>query len=275
MTGAATPEHEWRFPNRATPVGSSAYYSVRFSPPPRRDTLAALFGWRHELRAILDEVSDPGVARLKLDWWRNELIRTADGAPRHPLSLALAPAITEHALPDEPFLAIAERVEDELRGRRAADDQARRVAAERDLGALFELIARCHGFTADTDLDRARRLGGWCEQVRRIRDGGLLLRRGREAVPEARLAAAGLSHEALAVLDQRHRLPGLVRQLGQALGEQAPTAAETRALPPTLRIQARIHAALLDELDRSGYAVTDQRIGLTPLRKLWIAWRAQ
>jgi phytoene synthase len=38
-------------------------------------------------------------------------------------------------------------------------------------------------------------------------------------------------------------------------------------------VQLRIHRALLDELSRSALDVVDQRIGLTPLRKLWIAWR--
>ena len=77
---------EWRFPNRATPLGSSAYYSLRFAPKELRDDLAALLAWRHEVTAILEVVSDPGVARLKLQWWRDELERTFAGEARHPLT---------------------------------------------------------------------------------------------------------------------------------------------------------------------------------------------
>ena len=36
---------------------------------------------------------------------------------------------------------------------------------------------------------------------------------------------------------------------------------------------AAIYRALLDEIARDGYHVLDRRIALTPLRKLWIAWR--
>jgi phytoene synthase len=36
---------------------------------------------------------------------------------------------------------------------------------------------------------------------------------------------------------------------------------------------AAIYRALLDEIGRDGYAVLDKRISLTPLRKLWIAWK--
>jgi len=260
---------EWRFPNPATPPGSSAYYAIRFAPAPLRDPLAALFGWRRQVRAILDDVSDPGVARLKLDWWRDELARSATGAPRHPLSQALTPTIAEHALPVAPFLSIAARVEDELRGRRAADDEAQRQ------GALFELAARCHGTSAAAELDRARRVGGWCGQVRRIRDAGRLLRRSREVLPESRLAAAGLNHEGLVSRAQRPRLPELIRPMAETLAAEQPEDRDLASLPALLRIQARLHAVLLAELARSHYAVTDQRIGLTPLRKLWIAWRAR
>jgi phytoene/squalene synthetase len=75
------------------------------------DALAALFAWRHEVGRVLDDVSDPGVARLKLDWWRDEIRRGIDGAPRHPLSHALAPALDAHALPLAPFLEQTQQVE--------------------------------------------------------------------------------------------------------------------------------------------------------------------
>jgi phytoene synthase len=42
----------------------------------------------------------------------------------------------------------------------------------------------------------------------------------------------------------------------------------------TLRAQAALALALLDEIEQDGYHVLHQRIALTPIRKLWIAWRA-
>ena len=86
----------WGFPNLATPLGSSTYYSLRFSPPPLRDDLAILAAWRHQVRAILEDVSDSGVARLKLQWWREEAGRLDKGKPSHPLSQALQPLVARH-----------------------------------------------------------------------------------------------------------------------------------------------------------------------------------
>ncbi len=65
----------------------------------------------------------------------------------------------------------------------------------------------------------------------------------------------------------------MLAPLAETLRSDRPEPADTAALPRALRIQLRIHAALLDELARSGFDVVDQRIGLTPLRKLWLAWR--
>jgi 15-cis-phytoene synthase len=42
----------------------------------------------------------------------------------------------------------------------------------------------------------------------------------------------------------------------------------------TLRAQAALALALLDEIEQDGYHVLHQSIALTPIRKLWIAWRA-
>ena len=278
-TSAAAPKaaDEWRFPNRATPPGSSAYYSIRFAPAELRDALAALFGWRFEVKRIIDEVSDPGVARLKLDWWREEILRSIDGEPRHPLSHLLAPAITAFTLPAEPFLDQAQQVENELYSRHSADQQARQQALAQDRGALFELICRCHGLTEPAlaepaTLANARDTGAWCEQVRRLRDSGLLLRRGREVMPTGLLQAAGLGAEQLASPQHRQQLPALLTPLAATLSASRP---DTTGLPRALRIQDRIHAALLDELVRSGFDVVNQHIGLTPLRKLWIAWRTK
>ncbi|MFP4075020.1 MAG: squalene/phytoene synthase family protein [Halochromatium sp.] len=260
---------EWRFPNRATPPGSSAYYSVRLAAAAHRDALAALFAWRAELRAILDRISDPGVARIKLDWWRAELERLFAGAPRHPLSEALAPVVVADQLPEQPFVAIIASVETALQNPRYPDLVAQRHADEQDFGALFELLARCEGADDQEQLTTARRTGGWCAQVRRIRDAGRLLRQGREVLTADQLAAAGLSHQQLASAEGRERLPELMR----ALAGQLYSPPRDSELTPAVRIQLRLHRDLLAVLERSSFDVVDQRIGLTPLRKLWLAWR--
>lgn len=266
---------EWRFPNRATPPGSSAYYSVRFSPAPLRNDLAVLLAWHREIWTILDEVSDPGVARLKLQWWREELERTATGTPRHPLSALLAPLLAEGRLPTMPFLRIADRVEADILRRQPADEEALTRACEDDLGALFELLALAQGPADGDTLAAARNLGAFCTRVYLIRDSGALARRGRAVIPEDRLRAAGLSSAALTGQAPRTYLPQLLPTSALTARRSRAAAADGPPLPPALRIRAAILSALLAEIEDTGFDVADQRIGLTPLRKLWIGWRAR
>jgi 15-cis-phytoene synthase len=49
-------------------------------------------------------------------------------------------------------------------------------------------------------------------------------------------------------------------------------AEDRRAQRPGL-IMAAIYSALLDEIEADGFHVQNQRISLTPLRKLWLAWK--
>jgi phytoene synthase len=62
------------------------------------------------------------------------------------------------------------------------------------------------------------------------------------------------------------RAAGVRRRLRPAAGRRPPRPA------PGL-IMAAIYRTLLDEVERDGYHVLQQRISLTPIRKLWLAWK--
>jgi 15-cis-phytoene synthase len=266
-------QYDWGFPNLATPPGSSTYYSVRFAPAGLRDDLAAVVAWHHQVRKLLIEVSDPGVARAKLQWWREELLRTQAGGARHPLSQALAPVMARHRLPVEPFLAMADAVQADLGGHQPPDRAAWEAACQRDLGDLFELLARCHRIT---DLDRlaaASALGGFCAQVYRIRDSGLYLRRGRAFLPSDCLIAVGLSPGALALPEVADRLPVLLAEAAAVAVAYRDRGVADADLPVALRVRGRISTALLGVLEGERFDLVQRRVGLTPLRKVWLAWR--
>jgi phytoene synthase len=264
---------EWRFPNRATPEGSSAYYSLRFSPKELQDDLAAILAWSHQVHAIPEAVSDPSVARIKIQWWRDELGRTFDKEPQHPLSKILRPVLERHELPPALFIGIASQVESQVLRCQPADEAELDAACDRDLGALFELIARCHDLSDASLLESARRLGVFCARVYLIRDSGALARRGQALLPVDRLRAHGLSAESLTGREHRSRLPSLLAPAAARARITLVDADTRRQMPACIRIRTGILESLLDELQGGGFDVCDQRIGLTPLRKLWLAWR--
>ena len=264
---------DWGFPNRATPLGSSAYYSLRFAPRELRNGLAALLAWRHQVRAVLDEVTDPGVARLKLQWWRDELEHTSAGNPRHPLSKTLQPVLQRHALPQATFAVITDRVESETMLKQHMDEAELDAACDQDLGALFELIARCHGLSDEILLAKARDLGSFCARVYLIRDSGALARKGRAVLPVEELRSHGLSPGALARPEHRRRLPEMLAPAADRAKARLAASNGKGAMPTCIRARTAILESLLNEIEGTGFDVADQRIGLTPLRKLWIAWR--
>ncbi|MBP8023829.1 MAG: squalene/phytoene synthase family protein [Chromatiaceae bacterium] len=263
----------WHFPNPATPLGSSTYYSLRFSPPGLRDDLAILAAWRHQVHTILVEVSDPGVARLKLQWWREELDKLPAGQPSHPLSQAVQAVVSQHQLPLQPFLQMAGQVEEEILRRPLPDSAALIRACDADLGALFELMAGCQGLTDPDRIASVRAIGAFCALVYRIRDSGWLARQGRAPIPMDLLGPHNLTPNALRQGPQRARLPEWLPELARQAQTLQARSSHLGALPPFARVRARILASLLREIEVLSYQVVDQRLSLTPLRKLWIAWR--
>jgi 15-cis-phytoene synthase len=266
---------EWAFPNPATPPGSSAYYSVRFAPLALRDDLAALLGWRHLVRSVLEEVSDRSVAARKLEWWSDELERIFAGAGRHPLGVALGRLIARAELPRQPFVDIVLGTEAILADRRAPDFGALAALADLDLGALFELIARARGETTPTGLAAARRAGSYCSLVELVRDSGRLLRQDRCGfLPEDRLDRYGLGHSDRRPTEIRKHLAPLLADLAEDLNRhRTDLSHDLPRLPAVIRIRVRLADRLLTEIAVSGFQVADQRIALTPIRKLWNAWR--
>ena len=265
---------EWLFPNPATPLGSSAYYSVRFSPAPLRDDLALVLGWHREIRSVLVDCSDPRVAALKLQWWREELERTYADSPRHPLSRWLAPVIRQRGLPKTPFEQIAGQTEAEVLRPGHADETALANACERVTGGLFELLARCHGVEDPQALTDVRRMGTFCGLTYCIRGVGASLRRGRRVIPDNLLQEAGLMPDRIGAAEASPKTRALLRRMAQRARQAAPEHARRRAgLPDCVAVRTGILRALLDELERSDFEVLDRHLGLSPLRKLWIAWR--
>ena len=66
---------------------------------------------------------------------------------------------------------------------------------------------------------------------------------------------------------QAHRANSYYEKAYAALPE-----ADRRAQRPGL-IMAAIYRALLAEIEADGFEVLTRRISLTPLRKLWLAWK--
>jgi phytoene synthase len=265
---------------KAAPRGSALFYALLRAPAARRPALLALHAWWREVAGIADEVHDTDVARQKLAWWARESERCLAGQAAHPVTRALAPYAAGGALRREPFAEVIEALDFDLRNPRYVDYALLRRQAEQSVGAVSELSATLLGATDEGSRAYARQLGVALRLVAAIRNVGRDARHGCVRLPLEDLQRFGVT---VAELRDRRYVEGFQPLMRfQAQRARATLAHALSALPadrraalhPTVALAA-IYRALLDEIEQAGFAVLHQRIALTPLRKLWIAWRAQ
>ena len=79
--------------NKAVPDGSNFYYATLFETPENKITLITFHAFLNELYDVIYECKDPGVARIKLKWWQEEIERLFNHQARHPVTQQLQQCI--------------------------------------------------------------------------------------------------------------------------------------------------------------------------------------
>ncbi|MBN9462277.1 MAG: presqualene diphosphate synthase HpnD [Burkholderiales bacterium] len=271
-----TPDEYCR--DKATASGSSFYYSFLFLPPERRRAITALYALCRELDDTVDEASHAEVAQARLGWWRSEIDRMFAGQPQHPVTRALAPHLEAYAIRHHPLTEIVDGMQMDLEQDRYLDFEGLRLYCHRVAGVVGTLAASIFGAVRPSTLEYAERLGLAFQLTNIIRDVGEDARRGRVYLPIDELRRFEVPvHEILGARPSE-RFVALMRfQAERARAHYREAfalleAPERRAQRPGL-IMAAIYARLLDEIERDGFRVLTHRTSLTPLRKLWLAWR--
>jgi len=263
---------------KAARSGSSFYYSFLFLPPQRRRAITALYAYCREVDDVVDEMQDPAVAQTKLAWWADEIGRLYGGDPQHPVTRALAPHLLAFRIRRDSLLLVLEGMAMDLRQNRYLDYPTLQRYCHNVAGVVGELSAGIFGASEERTFEYARRLGLALQLTNIIRDVGEDARRGRVYLPLDELQRHGVTVADL--LAGRYADGYLPLMRFQAQRARDLYAAALAALPAADRLAQRpglimgaIYATLLDEIEREGFRVLHQRVALTPLRKLWIAWR--
>jgi len=263
---------------KAAQSGSSFYYSFLFLPPERRRAITALYAFCREVDDTVDDATDDSVARAKLAWWRKEVGAMLSGAPTHPVTQALRPHLAAYALDGKHLLAIIDGMEMDLNQTRYLDYAALKRYCWHVAGVVGILSASIFGATRPETLQYAERLGLAFQLTNIIRDVGEDARKGRIYLPVNELQQFNVT--AADILNARHsenfeKLMRFQAERAQRAYDEAFAllpAEDRRAQRPGL-IMAAIYRTLLTEIEDDGYHVLKHRISLTPIRKLWIAWK--
>ena len=262
---------------KAAASGSSFYYAFHFLPPPRRRAITALYAFCREVDDVVDEVHDQAVAQTKLAWWRQEIARTFDGSPQHPVALALVSVVREFALPQEHFQTIIDGMAMDLAQTRYLDFAALELYCHRVAGVVGLLSAEIFGYTNPATRGYARDLGVAFQLTNICRDVGEDARRGRIYLPQEDLARFGVAASSILRAEYSPAFQSLMKfEFDRATDWYAKAIAqlpaEDRKAQRTGLVMAAIYRTLLREIARDGYRVLDRKTSLTPIRKLWIAW---
>lgn len=263
---------------KAAGSGSSFYYAFLFLPAARRAAITAFYAFCREVDDVVDEVSDAGVARTKLAWWQAEVAKSFAGQATHPVMQALMPHTAAYGIEERHLQAVIEGCQMDLEQTRYLDFAGLSRYCHLVAGVVGEVAARIFGQAEAATTEYAHRLGLAFQLTNIIRDVGEDGRKGRIYLPVNELQQFNVT--AADILNARHseRFEALMKfqvERAQAVYDEAFALLpkeDRRAQRPGL-MMAAIYRTLLDEITRDGYHVLNQRISLTPIRKLWLAWK--
>lgn len=265
---------------KAAASGSSFYYAFLFLPKPRRAAITAFYAFCREVDDVVDEVEDAGIARTKLAWWQGEVTRSYAGEPSHPVMKALMPLAADYGIEARHLLAVVEGCQMDLEQTRYLDFPGLQRYCHLVAGIVGEVSARIFGQSQPQTTDYAHKLGLAFQLTNIIRDVGEDAMRGRIYLPVNELQQFDVKAHEVLKRTYSDRFVALMRFQAErahrcydealALLPEADRRTQKAGL-----MMASIYRTLLREIERDDFQVLHQRVSLTPLRKLWLAWRVQ
>lgn len=263
---------------RALKSGSSFYYAFRFLEPERRRAIVAFYAFCREIDDVVDEIREPAVARTRLGFWRDEIVRLFSRRPTHPITQALMGPVERYDLAAEYFEELLDGMQMDLDYDAYPDFATLSLYCYRVASVVGIVSAQIFGYQDRSTLKYAHDLGLALQLTNILRDVHEDALRGRVYLPLDELEAHGVGAEELRLNLDHARLRELFSS--QAERAQGFYRSAMEKLPASDRAQQRaglimgaIYRALLDEIAADGYRVLIHRTRLTPLRKLWIGWR--
>ncbi|MGQ0595492.1 MAG: squalene/phytoene synthase family protein [Gammaproteobacteria bacterium] len=266
---------------RVAVPGSSYYYSTLWLGSELQRGVYSLLAFKDAIAEVPRTCADPVVAGRKLAFWREELARIEARAPaRHPIAELMAWVARTYGLePRSLGTTLAAAEQDVGPGGYACHESLVRHF-EAMWAPIWRWCARIHGYRDEATPQAVADLGAAIELAARVQDLRAETARGRIRIPQDALVRHGVPGAALLERKSPARLRDLVAEHCERIGADLAQAmarvpAVDRPAQQSVVILAEILLVTLAEIRRDGYRILDHRIALTPLRKLWIAWRTR
>jgi len=263
---------------KAAKSGSSFYYSFMFLPQDQRRAIIAIYAFCREVDDVVDECSDVNIARTKLIWWRDEIERLFSDKAKHPVTQALVKVIKQYSIPQEYFCEVIDGMEMDLDYDSYPSFKELSLYCHRVASIVGLISVEIFGYKNRKTMKYAHDLGMAFQLTNILRDVYEDAERGRLYIPLDELEKYNVTLDDIVNRRMSEGMKALfVYQADRAMKyyesafEQLPD--EDRYTQRSGVIMAAIYKTLLEEIKADGYEVLKHRIKLTPIRKLWIAWK--
>jgi len=269
--------------NKAASSGSSFYYSFLFLPKNKRRAITALYAFCREIDDITDEIKDPNIVKIKLEWWRIDVRKIYAATPEHLVNRELQEVIKEFNLKEELLLEIITGMQMDVDYTHYTDFKSLEAYCYRVAGVVGLLSIEIFGYTNNQTQEYAKYLGNALQLTNIIRDIYEDASRQRIYIPAEELKHFNITPSQIftnkfETIEDKSNFKNLVKYQCERAKKYYKKAYNTlpqedRFQQSTGLIMAAIYEATLDEVIRDDFQVLKHRIKLTPIRKLWIAWR--
>ena len=259
-------------------AGTSFYRGMRVLPLDRRHAMYAIYAFCR----IVDDIADedgalPDKLRALADW-RARVSALYRGQADGPVTRVLVAAIERFRLREEDFAAIIDGMRTDAETVVVAPDLAALdLYCDRVASAVGRLSVRAFGDSSEEADQVAYFLGRALQLTNILRDLKEDAARGRLYLPAEYLDHEGVPHDPSEALTSP-ALPRVCTRLAQdarrhfAAARMSMARCDRAAMKPA-RLMGQTYAAILSELERSGWRDLSARVSLPLWRKIWLLVR--
>jgi 15-cis-phytoene synthase len=252
--------------------GANFSVGFRFLPRRKRRAVYAAYAFCRFADDIVDEgpAQERGGSFASLGTWEAELDACYDGNPTHPITIALADALSFFRIPKSAFVALIDGCRQDLVKTRYENFDELLHYCELVAWSISDISLAIFGYRTDAAIKHGRNLATALQLTNVTRDIGDDLQRDRVYIPQDELSRFGVSM--FEASDGMRRL--IEFQIARA-------ESYFRAAEPLLRelsfdarfpvvLMGGVYATVLGRLRRDPLIVLRERLSLTPLEKVGV-----
>ncbi len=256
------------------------YLITLLAPERTRPFVLALYAFNLEIARTAENVSEPMLGQIRLQWWREAVEGIYSGTPRrHAVIQPLNEAIRTLELPRAHFDSLIDARESDLESEPFADRDQFFQYTEITGGLIEELAIRTVAPDEAVAWSAARQVGQAWAIIGIMRAIPFMAEQGRAMLPMTDLRAVGMTRDDLTLSgkDSKNggrRLAGIVETYVQVAQDKLARARrEGKQFPRQAKQQlslARIADLHIKRFARYGYDPLNDRLQINPPSRAWL-----